>query len=761
MRQLSILLAFFLLSNLNIYSQKKVGVVLSGGGASGLAHIGVLKALEENNIPIDYIVGTSIGALVGGLYASGYSPNEIETLITSEEFLLAANGKIKEDFIFYLKENTPNPGLITWNFNLDSLFESNIPTNFISSVPIDFGLMQYFAPADSKAQQNFDSLFIPFRCLASDITNKSLAVFNKGNLASCIRASMTYPFFIAPITIDGNVMFDGGLYNNFPVDILCDEFQVDFIIASDVTSELEAPTEDNLVSQIRNMLIKAPQYELICQNGIIINSKVDDISTFEFEDGSNIISRGYVSTMNQLDSIKKGIGFERKQKIVSNRRDSFNNSKPELYFDQIKINGLHHVQEKYISREIDKDRDGYNMIDLEKPYMKLASDPKIKTIYPSYEYDSISKKFNLDLEVKKQKQFKVTFGGVFSSKPISTGFLELDYQNLGATGIKASGNIFFGNFYSSAQAKMRWEIPFNVPFYIEANYTINQFDYFNSRSTFVEEEDPPYIISTERFGEVNIGIPITNKSKFVLGTNYTWKNFEYYQSNNFNRGDTSDLSFYEGTSFYGRFDFNSLNHRMFASKGVNLNLMLRYIDGIEETTPGSTSNDQNFYKKNHNWWIFRGVLEKYFFQKNSFRIGGLIDGVVSNQPFFQNYTATVLNLTQFQPLPENATLFQPRYRALSYIGGGLKTIYTFNDKLDFRLEGYIFQPYEALVSDLNGKAKLLEEGIDRSFIGTFTTVYRTRVGPLAASINYFDDEENEFSFLIHFGYILFNRKAYE
>ncbi len=738
-----------------------MGVVLSGGGASGLAHIGVLKALEENNVPIDYIVGTSIGALVGGLYASGYSPNQIEELITSEEFSLAAKGSINEDYIFYLKENPTNPGLINWNFNLDSLFETNIPTNFISSIPIDFGLMQYFAPADGKAKENFDSLFIPFRCLASDITNKSLAVFKEGNLASSIRASMTYPFFIAPITIDGNVMFDGGLYNNFPVDILCDEFKVDYIIASDVASELEPPNTDNLVSQIRNMLIKAPKYELICQKGIIINSKVDDISTFEFEDGSDIISRGYESTIELMDSIKHNIAFERKVTEVSKRRNRFNVSKPELIFHQIETEGIHHTQDKYLIKEIDKEKDGFDIEDLEKPYMKFASDPKIKTIYPTYEYDSISKEFNLLLEIKKQKNFKATFGGVFSSKPISTGFLELDYQNLGATGVRASGNIFFGNFYSSAQAKFRWEIPFDIPFYMESSYTINQYDFFNSRSTFVEEEDPPYIISSERFAEFNFGLPVTTKSKLVLGASYTWKNFEYYQSNNFNRGDTSDLSLFEGSSFYGRFDFNSLNHKMYASKGVSLNLMLRYINGREETTPGSTSSDQTFFKKKHDWWIFRGVLEKYFFEKNSFRIGGLIDGVVSNQPFFQNYTATVLNLTQFQPLPENSTLFQPRYRALSYLGGGLKTIYTFNEKLDFRLEGYVFQPYEAIVSDIDGKANLLEEGVDRSFIATFTSVYRTRLGPLAASVNYFDDEKNEFSFLVHFGFIIFNRKAYE
>ena len=134
-----LLILLFFLSKLNA---QKVGVVLSGGGAAGSAHVGVLKSLEENNVPIDYIVGTSIGALVGAFYASGYSPDEIEALLNSSGFRDAATGTIEEKYSFYFMKEEENSSIVSLNFNLDSILGTNLPTNVITSVPIDYGLME-------------------------------------------------------------------------------------------------------------------------------------------------------------------------------------------------------------------------------------------------------------------------------------------------------------------------------------------------------------------------------------------------------------------------------------------------------------------------------------------------------------------------------------------------------------------------------------------------------------------------------------------
>jgi len=756
-----LLLLFAMCSILVLSAQeKKVGLVLSGGGASGLAHVGVLKALEENEIEVDYIIGTSIGALVGGFYAAGYSPGQIEAIVNTEEFRNSAAGIIEQEKVFYLKQDRNDPGMINWNFDLDSLFETNIPVNFISSIPIDLGLMRFFARANGASGGNFDSLMIPFRCLAANISTKEQTIFKSGQLASAIRASMTYPFYIAPITINGGVMMDGGLYNNFPIDLICKEFEVDYVIASNVSARIGDPSEDNLVSQLKNILIKESDFNLDCTDGIIIQSEVDDIGTFNFFQNEKIIERGYQGTLAFVDSIKEDLNTKAPYTIKEKRAD-FQKTLPELRFKQAYLEGLHPVHEKYLRRELIGENGTFSMEKLDGAYFRLASDQKIKSLYPIAEFDSSKGLYDIYLKAKKEKHLKATFGGVISSKPFSTGFFELKYQNLGSTGIQLIGNIYFGSFYSSTEGRIKWEIPFDIPFYLEAHYTVNQYDFFNSRTTFIEEEDPPYIISSENYAEAKIGFPFMTKGRIELGGNYTWQNFNYYQSDQFERGDTSDLTEFEGTSTYLRFEINTLNHKLYASKGSQLKISLRNIQGTEHTTPGSTALNKEPLKANRNWWVARGSYEDYFLEKRAFRLGMLVEGVYSDHPFFQNYTATALSIPVFSPIPENLTLFQEEYRALSFIGAGLKSIYTINDKIDFRAEAYAFQPYQAIRRNEEGKAELGDEVIERSFIGTFTTVYHSRVGPLAFSVNYFDDTDQEFSFLLHFGYILFNRKAFE
>lgn len=745
-----------------VYSQGKVGLVLSGGGASGMAHVGVLKALEENNIPIDYITGTSIGALIGGLYASGYTPAEIEAMVVSKDFLDATNGLIKSEYGYFYKVPENNSAMISWRFNLDSTFEANIPTSFVRSTPIDFGLINLFSGPNTVSKGNFDSLFIPFRCIASNITERKQMVFNHGNLADAIRASMTYPFYLAPIEIDGKIMFDGGLYNNFPADVLCNDLQPDFVIASNVSSTVNPPTEDNLLSQVKSMLIREPNFQISCAPGIIINSEVNDIATFEFEQNSIAIERGYESTMNMMDSLQKAITDRRYASDMQEKRASFMKAQPALNFESIEFSGYDKRPAKFFKQKVFKDnKNAFGVEQLTPQYLSLASDKKIKSIYPKAEFNPNTELYRLKLKVKKEKDFTASFGGVVSSKPFSTGFFELDYSRLNATELSLNGNIYFGRFYSSVQTYIRWDVPYDLPFFLKAKFAINQYDFFNNQSTFIDAISPPYIITSEQFAEGSIGFPIAKKGKLTAGAAYAWQDFNYYQNNDFERGDTADITEFNGLTGFIKYQINSLNRKMYASSGGKMEIMLRNIMGRERTTPGSTSPGNERYKKDHDWILAQFCLEKYFFKKHNFRLGTSLDLTYSNQPLFQNYTATLLNAPAFQPIPESKTIFQEQFRAFSFGGLGLKAIYSIRDHLDFRAEAYVFQPYEELNSDGLGFTDLGKDLADRDFIGSFTTVYHTRIGPLAGSINYYDDSETELSFLIHFGYILFNKNARE
>ncbi len=741
-----------------LFSQK-VGLVLSGGGASGMAHIGVLKALEEENIPIDYIVGTSIGAFIGGLYAAGYTASEIEEIAVSEHFRIAANGIIDHKYEYFYKKSPVNPGVLNISIRLDSLFESNIPTNFINPTPIDIGLLPYFIPANAVAQQNFDNLLIPFRCLASNITEGKEEILSSGSLATAIRASMTYPFYIKPISINGNLMFDGGLYNNFPANILCSEFQdVDYIIASNVSSEIPPPKANNLLSQIKNILIRESNHELNCAEGVIIKSDIEDISTFSFYKNKKAIERGYQSTLPYIDSIKAGIGYRSNMELLIKRED-FNNRKPKIIFDQVEMEGVHPKQAKYFKQNLLKSGN-FTYEKLWDETMRYVSDEKIESIQPTTTWNDSSQTYQVDLNVTKRKPFRITFGGVVSTKPFSTGFAELEYSRLKSNTLDLVGNLYYGKFYNSIEGRVRWSIPFDIPFYLEAKYTNNFYDYFDDRETFIDNKDQSFIVNTEQYWEGNIGLPFLTKGKVNFGISYFRQNYNYYQSTNFNRGDTIDVTRLRGYTTFAKYNRNSLNRKMYASLGSQFGVMLRYINGNEYTLPGSTAITKEIEDATKEWFILKGQFEKYFLSQHKLRFGIAMEGVYSNQPFLQNYTATVLVAPAYEPIPLSKTLFQNEFRALSYLAGGARLIYSIREVVDIRAEAYIFQPYNTVFSDEMGQAKLSDEIRDQRYIGSLMTVFHTPIGPLSASVNYFSDFDNEFSFLLHFGYIIFNERAF-
>ena len=214
MRKITVIIALFLAA-IQIVSAQKVGLVLSGGGAKGAAHIGVIKALEENNIPIDYITGTSIGAIIGSLYAMGYSPEEMLELMLSKEFSYWQTGTVEEQYTYYFKEPYPTPEFAHFSIDMSDSLQikaSFLPQSLINPIQMNQAFMALFSQATAKAGWNFDNLFVPFRCVASDIYTKKPIIFKNGDLGDAVRASMTFPFFFQPIWKDSIPLFDGGFH---------------------------------------------------------------------------------------------------------------------------------------------------------------------------------------------------------------------------------------------------------------------------------------------------------------------------------------------------------------------------------------------------------------------------------------------------------------------------------------------------------------------------------------------------------------------
>ena len=247
-----------------VSAQQSVGLVLSGGGAKGIAHIGVIKALEDNDIPIDYVAGTSMGAIVGGLYAAGYTPEEMMELIESKGFSYWSTGTIDPRWIYYYAREEPTPKLANINLSLrDSAKTNNIlPTSLINPLPMNFAFMDLFARYSAQCNGNFNNLFVPFRCVTSDVYHKHKIVCRDGSLGDAIRASMSFPIVFQPIEMDGVLVYDGGIYDNFPVDVMREDFAPDIMIGVDVSSPDKKPDPNNLMQQIEDMVIQKNDYSL-------------------------------------------------------------------------------------------------------------------------------------------------------------------------------------------------------------------------------------------------------------------------------------------------------------------------------------------------------------------------------------------------------------------------------------------------------------------------------------------------------------------
>lgn len=742
-----------------IIQAQKVGIVLSGGGATGMAHVGFLRALEENDIPIDYIAGTSMGAIIGGMYASGLSINEIDSLVRTEEFDDMANGRIPDEFTYYYKTGADDPSVVTLKYSKEQLISSAIPTNIIDPQLMDFRFMESFSSATAAARSNFDSLYVPFRCIAADIEAKEEIVFREGNLAQVCRASATYPFYIPPIRIDGRLLFDGGLYNNFPSNVIYNDFLPDVIIGCNVSENTEPPMENDLISQVKNMVLFKTNFEALCENMFIIEPKFEnDIGTFDFDRVAEAIASGYTETSLMIDSILPVVHRKETMEERVAKRAAFRAKCPPVIFDEITINGLEKAQKRYVRNVLGKDNDSIAVADLKEEYFRVLNDDKIRTIYPLAIHKPSTGKYNLLLEVQKEKDIMVSFGGNFSSRPINTGFIGLKYNIFSKFSSTLSANSYFGKFYGSLMVAAKFDFAARQPFSIEPHYVRNRWDYFRSFTTFFEDVKPSFIVKKESYAGVNLRFPSGARGRFDAKLRYVHFNDDYYQTEKFLSTDTADQTVFDGGVLRMSYQRSTLNRKQYANRGTFFNARTAFVRGLESSIPGSTTAIKDTTRENHEWFTFNLKYQNYFQRIGPVSLGLLLDGTYTNQPFFQNYIASIMRSPSFEPIPESHTLFQSQFRAHAYAAGGLQAVYTIRKNLDMRVEAYVFQPLQQIVSNAEDEAEYLDE-YKQNYIGSASLVLHSPLGPLSLNLNYFEGKTDPWSLLLNFGFILFNDSA--
>jgi NTE family protein len=755
------ILLFFCFNSFVLKSQK-VGLVLSGGGASGIAHIGVIKALEENGIPIDYIVGTSIGALVGAYYAIGYTPEQMEKLVKTNFFKSITRGDVPVKYEYMVKEREDFASWITFKINPKDPYLKNLPTNVINSIPIDYYLMETFSSVSNNLGNDFDSLIVPYRCIASDVESKKSIVFKNGDLPSAIRSSMSYPFYLRPIYIEGKLLFDGGLYNNFPVNTMQSEFNPDYIIGSNVSEKTKSPDDDDLYLQLRNLLMNQSNFNPLDENGLLIEPW-SNVNIFNFDDAQRLIDSGYSATLRSIPQIKRQIHRQIfKTDLIAKRKvtDTYKNV-DSIIFNNLEVSGFNKKQVSFITNSLVYKQNSFTLNQLKKRYFRLASDDKIKHIFPVCIKDSVTNKYTLKLIGKKEKPLYIDAGAILSNRPISEAFAAIQYNYLGKIGFSAYLNGYLGKLYSGTFAKIRFDFPTKIPVFIEPSFTFSRWDYYSSSALFYNFLKPAYLVQEDKFGELKIGVPVGNISQFNIAGGFTeWLN-RYYQKDIFTKLDTTDNTYFEYWYTQVNYKINTLNRKMYATEGMYLNFRARALQGAETHIPGTTSTDTiQFERRIHPTWLqLKITLDNYIKTFKGFKIGIFGEAVYSTQTFFSNYQATILSAPAFNPTPESQTFFIDEYRAHNYFAGGLKAISTPVKSIDVRLEAYIFQPVLTILKTADDKAIYSKPFLTPRFSGMVAAVYNTVVGPVSIGLNYYDNYPTPFSFFFHFGYIIYNRKS--
>ncbi|MDD3740328.1 MAG: patatin-like phospholipase family protein [Bacteroidales bacterium] len=750
-------------------SSQSVGLVLSGGGAKGMAHIGVIRALEENNIPIDYVVGTSIGAIIGGLYATGHSPDEMEAMFKDEKFYNYYKGLIPENHFYYFK--TLNTDASAFRFGLtrrDSSISIVLPTNLVATQPMDFGIMEYFAKFTAGANNNFDSLFVPYRCVASDIYRNREVVFRDGDLGSAIRASMTFPLYFKPVEIDSVLYFDGGIYNNFPVDVMRKEFDPDFIVGVVVTSNSEKPDPDNLMLQIENLVMgEEKEYIVPTDEGITIKIDFENISLLDFHKVDELVLKGYDACNLVIDSISQRFPKRRQNQedLLANRK-LYKERLPALMFDKVYIKGLDNYEKEYVNHVFKRQTDKLNLKQLESEYYKLISDFQIERSTPLARYNDTTGYFDVFLDVQKEKRMDVFFGAGISTGYFNNGFVGLNYKILNRMSILLNSNLYFGRFYNSFHIAGRFDFPFYFPLALDVSANINRYDYYKGNSRWLSLDfRQSYIVNFETNTRADIFTPLKRFSIIKTGFAAGFNNLNYYQISNFLQTDTTDFTGFSYTTAHLSIIRDNLNFKQYPNKGARNIASFRYVFGNESNTPGSTTDLETAFTHEMSWMQFNLLSDSYYNISEKFTLGFYAEIMLTNKPLFRNYISSLLSAPAFTPNPHSKTLFMPNYRANTYMAFGIKPIITFTDRVNLRLEAYAFVPYQKILKeepyDRVYKAYYSEPFSYIHLMGSAALVYNSPVGPLSFSVNYYETESIRLYYMVHFGYIIFNKKGFD
>lgn len=749
-------------------SAQKVGLVLSGGGAKGITHIGIIRALEENNIPIDYIAGTSMGAIVGSMYAMGYSPDEMERLLKSDDFKRWYSGDIEEKYIYYFKKNPPTPELINIRVStknpLKKVTTQILPSSVVNPLQMNLAFLELFAQYTATCNGDFDHLFVPFRCIGSDVYNKKALIFKQGDLGDAVRASMSFPAMFKPIEIDSMLIYDGGIYNNFPVNVMQEDFDPDVIIGSVVSSNPEKPTEGNIMGQLENMIMQKTDYSLSGSQGVLMTFNYTDVGLMDFNRYDELHNNGYNRTIELMDSIKMKVARRVDSAEINQKRKEFKEQLPGLFFKEINVTGTNNAQAKYIKDVFHADENGlFGIEEVKRGYFQLMSDNMISEVIPHAVFNEEDHTFQLNLKVKIEDELTLKLGGNVSSNGTNQMYLGATYQNLNVYAKELSVDGQLGQIYNTIGVSARLDLPTKLPVSFRILGGISTFDYFKQEKLFGSEHNPVFNKKKEKFLKVVASLPFMSRQKAEFSFGGGEFNDFYFQTNviDFNsaKNDQSKYKLFGGSI---ALDGNTLNSRQFATMGRKERLAAHIYSGKEFFSSGIKDDPfQGEYEYTQTWLALSYELERYFPLSSHFSLGNYLKAYYSSRNFSQNYTATMMQCGEFAPTIHSKITYNEAFRANQFIGAGIMPVYLFNPMLQARLELYGFAPIYPIMKNEEGNACYGKVFSRFEYMGEISLALKLPFGSISAYVNHYSSPSKDWNIGLTLGWQVFGNKFFD
>lgn len=695
------------LSFISIKAEQTVGLVLSGGGAKGIAHVGVIKALEENEIPIDYVAGTSMGSIVGSLYAMGWSPEKMYDFFTKPDFLYWATGKINPEWQYLLYKPLPTPAWATVNLNLkntSNIANQVIPNSLVSPLPMNIEFLSIYTPYTEQCKGNFDKLFVPFRCVFSDIYAKHKVVCSRGSLGESVRGSMSFPLVFKPIMVDGILAYDGGIYDNFPVNVMQEDFNPDFIIGVSVSRADQKPRNNNVYGELEDMIIQNNDYSVPAKNGIKIQVPVLNYGVLDFQQARQIYEIGYKTGLQMVDSIKSRVTARRSREVVEHKREVFASHTPDVLFDSVSVTGANRSQTDYLEYLFGDHHFPLTLPEVKESYYRAIAEGKISDLLPEAKFNPQYNSATLTLKAKVNNPWSIGIGGWITSTTNSMLFLDLGYHSLSHNSLDVDLSGWLGQSYMAGRLGATFALRTKMPSYMMMEAVISREKNYDTDLLFYETNNPAFITNRESFARITYNLGPRHDLIFGFSGTYGRSVDKYYGNNDINFTTAKrDRSRYDIAVLDAHLRINTLDQQLYPTKGKKMEF---YIKGVHEDakyTPGRelildeegkpAETDMIYYHKS-GWGRWRASIKaewrQFFSLKRKVKLGIMAEGLLTFSRLKGNCVAEQIHASAFAPMPSVANIYNPAFRSDNYIAVGLIPAWVPSSGFQIRGDFYAF-----------------------------------------------------------------------